>query len=161
MRHGATTIWERWDGWTEEKGFQTPQMNSFNHYAFGAVGAWLWGQVAGISQSEESVAYNDLVIAPHFDPAMEWVSARYDSPRGLIAVRWQRDDHAVHLDLEIPPGNPAELRLRGVADATEVLVDGEPATEHSWTRTLAAGADATVRLGLAPGSWKVFSPIRD
>ena len=156
VRHGATTIWERWDGWTEEEGFQTPQMNSFNHYAFGAVGAWLWEHVAGISQSEESVAYTDLVIAPHFDPAMEWVSARYDSPRGLIAVRWERGDHAVHLDLEIPPGNPAELRLRGAADATEVLVDGEAATEHSWTRALAAGPDATVRLALAPGSWKVF-----
>ena len=135
-------------------------MNSFNHYVFGAGGAWLWEHVAGISQPEESVAYTDLVIAPHFDPAMEWVSARYDSPRGLIAVRWERDGHAAQLDVEIPPGNPAEVCLRGATDATEVLVDGEAATQHPWTRALAAGPDAAIRLALAPGSWKVSFPVR-
>ena len=48
VTQGATTIWERWDGWTEENGFQSPGMNSFNHYAYGAIGAWLYNTVAGI-----------------------------------------------------------------------------------------------------------------
>ena len=88
IRRGATTIWERWDGWTEEHGFQSPHMNSFNHYSLGSVGEWLWRSVAGIDQAPGSVAYQDLVIAPHFGPRLDWVTARYDSPRGLVQVRW-------------------------------------------------------------------------
>ncbi len=48
VTQGATTIWERWDGWTHDKGFQDPSMNSFNHYAYGAIGAWMYTTVAGI-----------------------------------------------------------------------------------------------------------------
>ena len=53
IRHGATTIWERWDGWTEEHGFQTPMMNSFNHYSLGSVAQWLYEYVAGIRLDPE------------------------------------------------------------------------------------------------------------
>ncbi|MFD0855866.1 family 78 glycoside hydrolase catalytic domain, partial [Actinomadura adrarensis] len=64
IRHGATTIWERWDGWTEEHGFQSPAMNSFNHYSLGSVGDWLYGGVAGIGQAPGSVAYRRLLLRP-------------------------------------------------------------------------------------------------
>ena len=49
--HGATTIWERWDGWTAERGFQSPWMNSFNHYSLGSVGEWLYRFLLGIDQA--------------------------------------------------------------------------------------------------------------
>ena len=115
IRHGATTIWERWDGWTEDHGFQSPHMNSFNHYSLGSIGEWLWRSAAGIDQAPGSVAYGDLVIAPQFGPRLEWVTARYDSPRGLVRVQWRRSGDGVDLELEIPPGRPAELRLPGEA----------------------------------------------
>src|SRR6201996_7530218 len=125
IRHGATTIWERWDGWTEDHGFQSPHMNSFNHYSLGSIGEWLWRSAAGIDQGPGSVAYGDLVIAPQFGPRLEWVTARYDSPRGLIRVQWRRSGDGVDLELEIPPGRPAELRLPG--EAPRLL---PPGTSH-------------------------------
>ncbi len=125
IRHGATTIWERWDGWTEEHGFQSPHMNSFNHYSLGSIGEWLWRSAAGIDQGPGSVAYGDLVIAPQFGPRLEWVTARYDSPRGLVRVQWRRSGDGFDLELEIPPGRPAELRLPG--EAPRQL---QPGTSH-------------------------------
>ena len=56
VKGGATTIWERWDGWTEEKGFFDPEMNSFNHYAYGAVGDWLYGTLAGLDLDPEVIS---------------------------------------------------------------------------------------------------------
>ena len=60
VKNGATTIWERWDGWTPEKGFQDPNMNSFNHYALGSCGEWLYGGVAGIGLDPERPAIGTL-----------------------------------------------------------------------------------------------------
>ena len=67
IRHGATTIWERWDGWTEEHGFQTPLMNSFNHYSLGSVAQWLYEYVAGIRLAKPP-GYEHVLIAPEPGP---------------------------------------------------------------------------------------------
>ena len=64
VTQGATTIWERWDGWTEDNGFQDPGMNSFNHYAYGAIGAWLYNTVAGIEIDPPSRAISTSFSAP-------------------------------------------------------------------------------------------------
>ena len=72
IRHGATTIWERWDGWTEERGFQTPLMNSFNHYSLGSVGQWLYEYVAGIRPAERGLRAR----AHRTDPGSARVGAR-------------------------------------------------------------------------------------
>jgi alpha-L-rhamnosidase len=157
IRQGATTIWERWDGWTEAGGVQSPHMNSFNHYSLGSVGEWLWRSVAGIGQAPGSVAYTDLVIAPHFGPRLDWVTARYDSPRGLVQVRWSRHRDGVDLEIDIPPGRPAELHLPA-RTAGEITVDGVPAAEHPRATLLDAGDEGT-RVGLPPGSWRVRCPL--
>ncbi|HEX4256237.1 MAG TPA: alpha-L-rhamnosidase C-terminal domain-containing protein, partial [Streptosporangiaceae bacterium] len=155
IRHGATTIWERWDGWTEERGFQSPHMNSFNHYSLGSIGEWLWRSAAGIDQAPGSVAYADLVIAPHFGSRLDWVTARYDSPRGLVRVRWRRSAEGVDIELEIPPGRPAELRLPASA-AGQIAVDGAPAEDHPRVRVLDAA-----RIALPPGTWSVRQTISE
>ena len=62
IKHGATSIWERWDGWTAEKGFQDPGMNSFAHYSFGAVARWMFQTVAGIDTAEPG--FQRLLIRP-------------------------------------------------------------------------------------------------
>ena len=102
IRHGATTIWERWDGWTEERGFQTPLMNSFNHYSLGSVAQWLYEYVAGIRLDPERPATSTCVIAPTPGP-LEW--ARSDVPlraRADHAARGTRTDDTFRLDVEIP-----------------------------------------------------------
>jgi len=109
--NGATTIWERWDGWSPDKGFQTAEMNSFNHYSLGSVGEWIYSSVAGIAQTDESVAYGDVVIAPRIDPRLEWVEGRLQTVRGEISTRWEQVDGEVVLTVQLPPGVTGVARL--------------------------------------------------
>ena len=105
---GATTCWERWDG-IEPDG--TVGKHSFNHYAFGAVTEWLFSMVAGISQSDTSVAYSDIVIAPHPSKKLSWVKSTYRSVKGLITSSWQIEGNTFTLDVEIPKGVKATVIL--------------------------------------------------
>src|SRR3954462_3718621 len=103
IRHGATTIWERWDGWTEDHGFQTPMMNSFNHYSLGSVGSWLYEHVAGIRLVKPGYAH--VLIAPEPGP-LEWARASYASVRGRITSEWHQDGDTFRLSVEIPRTSP-------------------------------------------------------
>jgi alpha-L-rhamnosidase len=116
IRHGATTIWERWDGWTEDSGFQTPMMNSFNHYSLGSVGQWLYEYVAGIRAAEPG--YGRIVIAPE-PGALTSVKATYRSVRGPITSAWTQDGDEFRLEVEIPPNVTATVVVPG-GDTVEV-----------------------------------------
>ncbi len=136
IRHGATTIWERWDGWTEEHGFQDPAMNSFNHYAFGAVGEWLYESVAGIRPVEAAPGYERAVIAPRPGGRLRSVYATYRSVRGPIAVKWKREDTRFVLDVSLSPGcTAAEIRVPSDA-GDEIYAVGSG--EHHYETTLTA-----------------------
>lgn len=97
--HGATTIWERWDSWTPSLGFQDIRMNSFNHYALGAVGAWLYTHIAGVKSL--APGFQRVVIQPQLGPYLSKVLAVVGTPYGSIAVsaRKQRSVVAVHAHL--------------------------------------------------------------
>ena len=87
IKHDATTTWERWDGWTPEKGFQDYRMNSFSHYSFGAVARWMFQTVAGIDTAEPG--FQRLLIHPQPAAGLTWVKAAYHSIHGRIAVEWR------------------------------------------------------------------------
>lgn len=123
--NGATTIWERWDGWTAERGFQSPAMNSFNHYSLGSVGEWLYSGVAGIDQQPDSVAWNRIRIRPSPGGSMTRAEASYDSVRGRVSSRWRRGDGTFVLDVEVPPGAVAEVHLP-TDDPESVTETGRP-----------------------------------
>ncbi|QXE34192.1 family 78 glycoside hydrolase catalytic domain [Streptomyces sp. GMY02] len=125
LRHGATTIWERWDGWTPEAGFRAPSMNSFNHYALGSIGEWLYRGVAGLDQKPDSTGYRELCIRPR-PGGLTHASARYESARGTVAVRWRREGDRFDLDVQVPPGATAEVRVP-TSDPESVRADGEAA----------------------------------
>ena len=112
IRHGATTIWERWDGWTEESGFQTPLMNSFNHYSLGSVAQWLYEYVAGIRLDPERPGYEHVLIAPE-PGGLAWARATYHSIRGPISSGWRQEDGTFQLDIEIPANVTATVVLPG------------------------------------------------
>lgn len=113
IKHGATSIWERWDGWTPERGFQDAGMNSFAHYAFGAVVGWMVAQPGGITNLEPG--FGKVKIAPQIDPKLQWVRARYDSVRGTIRSEWKVEGNAVRLEVEVPPNVEAEVHVPGGA----------------------------------------------
>ncbi|MBN2161838.1 MAG: family 78 glycoside hydrolase catalytic domain [Pontiellaceae bacterium] len=102
---GATTMWERWDGWTPNGGFQTIGMNSFNHYAFGAVGEYLYGNVGGISPA--SPGYKSIRIQPVAGDGLDWASTSYESVRGSISTVWTNDGGIFSMDTVIPPNTTA------------------------------------------------------
>lgn len=107
VKNGATSIWERWDGWTPEKGFQDPGMNSFAHYAYGAVMGWVYEQVGGINNS--APGFGVLKIAPQIDPHLTHAKTRYDSIRGLISTDWSVSRGKLTLTVEIPANTTAEV----------------------------------------------------
>jgi alpha-L-rhamnosidase len=122
IRHGATTIWERWDGWTEHGGFQSAAMNSFNHYSLGSVGDWLYGYVAGIDQTPDSVAYRELLLRPRPGGALTWARAEQETARGRVACGWSLDGDRLTVTATVPPNCTALLEL---PDRVERLGPGD------------------------------------
>jgi alpha-L-rhamnosidase len=99
--HGGTTIWERWDGWVEGRGFQSPSMNSFNHYAIGSVGEWVWRTAAGINPCESDPGCRRVEIRPVPGGGLTGVRAVWRSIRGPVGVAWQTSGAAFELDVSI------------------------------------------------------------
>lgn len=109
IENGATSIWERWDGWTPEKGFQDPGMNSFAHYAFGAVVGWMMEHPAGISNLKPG--FSHIKVAPKLDPNCAWLKSHYDSVRGKIVSEWSIKDGKVAMKVVIPPNTKATVTV--------------------------------------------------
>jgi len=115
---GATTMWERWNSDTGDL-----SMNSYNHYAFGAIGDFLFRRIAGLAAVEPGFA--KVVIAPIFDRRLGSAGADYDSVSGRLTSNWRYEGDTVRLDLSIPPGVQAEVVIPTAAKA--VRLDGRPA----------------------------------
>ncbi|PWG80819.1 family 78 glycoside hydrolase catalytic domain [Pararcticibacter amylolyticus] len=110
---GATTIWERWDGIRPDGSLQNPEMNSFNHYAYGAIGDWMYRVMAGIDNAPGEIGYKKIRIRPHPGGGLTWCKASYDSVQGKISVSWKIKGDQFLLDVEIPEGCTAEVFLPG------------------------------------------------
>jgi alpha-L-rhamnosidase len=108
---GATTIWERWDGIKPDGTFQDPGMNSFNHYAYGAVGSWLYTKVAGIQAGPETPGYKKIIIKPYTTEKLSYVKAEYHSVYGKIVSHWQLEGKILKLKVVIPPNTTAEIHI--------------------------------------------------
>lgn len=111
VQRGATTIWERWDAVQRDGTIYDPEMNSFNHYAFGAVSQWLLESVAGFRPVEDAPAFETILFSPVIIDGLSPVSAHYDSVRGRIEAGWTDDGGQVRYEIQIPPGARGVLRL--------------------------------------------------
>jgi alpha-L-rhamnosidase len=111
INHGATTIWERWDGWSAERGFQSAWMNSFNHYALGSVGEWIYRFLLGIDQAPRTAGFGDLVLRPHPGGSLTSARGTYRSVRGPISVAWERSGGQFTYRIELPPNVTGTVQL--------------------------------------------------
>ena len=111
VKNGATTMWERWDGWTSENGFQSITMNSFNHYAFGSVGEFLYRNIAGIDT--DGPGYKHLIFQPVPGVGLTWVRASFLSPSGTIMSAWKIVDRKLFVDATFPPNTSTRVLLPG------------------------------------------------
>jgi len=123
---GATTIWERWDGWTKERGFQSAWMNSFNHYALGSVGEWLYRFLLGIDQEPGTAGFGQLLLRPHPGGRLRWARGSYRSVRGLIGSGWEHASDRFTLRVELPPNVTASVRVPSDRAADVRDVAGNP-----------------------------------
>lgn len=118
VKHGATTIWEHWDGIKPDGSLWSADMNSFNHYAYGSIGAWLMGKVAGINTSEQDPGYRHVCLTPYPMKGLEWVSASQETPYGKVSLQWEMKDDSCEFIIEIPAQTTGSLQI---AQTGEIL----------------------------------------
>ena len=111
LTRGATTIWERWDGLKPDGTFQTPGMNSFNHYAYGAVGDWMYRVVAGIDTHPEAPGYKHVLIQPRPGGGLTHAMAALETMYGKVESNWQVEGDDFHLRVTIPANTTATVRI--------------------------------------------------
>ena len=141
IRHGATSIWERWDGWTPERGFQDPRMNSFSHCTLGAVGDWVFRTVGGIDAA--APGFRQVLIRPRPGGRIRWAKTRFCSIRGPIATDWRLTKDGLRLDTVIPANTTAVVHVPAV-DPGKVLESGKPAEEAPAVRFVRMEGGAAV-----------------
>ena len=150
IRHGATSIWERWDGWTPEKGFQDPGMNSFAHYSFGAVYQWMVENIGGIRAA--APAYEHVVIAPQLDDKLTFADVAYRSIRGQIESRWQKQGRGLTLNVTIPANAVATVSLPA-KDAAAIQEGGQPLSRAEGVKFLRM-EDGRALLAVESGNYR-------
>ena len=111
--NGATTIWERWNSYTLEKGMGPKGMNSFNHYAYGCVCEWIWESAAGISSVIEQTGFKHISMAPIPDRRLGYIKAEYNSVAGLIKSAWRYEGEKWIWEFTIPEGSTATVVVPG------------------------------------------------
>ncbi|WP_309082996.1 family 78 glycoside hydrolase catalytic domain [Chelativorans sp.] len=151
VKMGATTIWERWDAIKPDGTIFEPKMNSYNHYAYGAVCQWLFEGVAGFRPDPEQPGFRRIIFEPVIIPALSPVAAHHDTLAGRVTASWEVKGDRVTYSVTVPEGAAGTLRLP--PDYADILVDGTP-LRHGGTGSagheLAPGAH-TITFRLARG----------
>jgi len=141
VKNGATTMWERWDGWTPENGFQTIDMNSFNHYAFGAVGEYLYRFVAGIDT--DGPGFRRILIQPQPGGGLTEARASYEAVTGAISSAWRIHDGTFSLDVTLPPNTTARIRVPSSSPAG-IREGARAAADSPGVKPVGLGPDAEI-----------------
>jgi len=157
VTQGATTIWERWDGWTHDRGFQDPKMNSFNHYAYGAIGAWLYAVVAGIDLDPEQPGYRHIVMRPRPGGGLTHARAELESPYGLIRSAWSLTDDRFDWEVVVPVNSIATVTIP-TCDPLQVTENGRALPESEGVMVVGADEGATL-LRIGSGAYRFSSPL--
>lgn len=110
---GATTIWEHWDGIKPDGTMWSADMNSFNHYAYGAVADWMYGDAAGINTDPDRPGFEHIIFRPLTDSRLSFVRAHIDTRRGRVESEWRRENDRVHYTFIVPAGAAATAVIGG------------------------------------------------
>ncbi|OVE74155.1 hypothetical protein BVX94_01210, partial [bacterium B17] len=131
--NGATTMWERWDGYVKGRGYQNAGMNSFNHFWLGSVSEWIWRKVIGLNPDPEKPGYKHFTVSPMPCPEHGLTSAKatYDSVRGPIAIDWKIVANQFVMDVTVPVNSTATVYLPGEKKGKEVA-SGKHSFKKDW-----------------------------
>lgn len=154
---GATTIWERWDGIKPDGSFQVPSMNSYNHYAYGAIGDWMYQHLAGIQALADGPGYRHFRIAPSPGGGLTHAAGTLQTYYGEIASAWAFEgDRFVHR-VTVPVNTVADLVLP--FGSYETVLEGNRPLGRASGISLLSEVDGRVRLQLVPGSYVFSIPV--
>ncbi len=147
ITQGATTIWERWDGEKPDSTFQETSMNSFNHYAYGAIGDWMVRVVAGLDLDEAAPGYRHVVIHPQPGGTLTSARAELLTPYGPAMSSWSIDGGRLRLEVRVPPNTHATVRLPGATLSQVMEASGPVARSLGVTSAVQDGSAVTVEIG--------------
>ena len=153
INQGATTIWERWNSYSKTEGYNPKSMNSLNHYAYGAIGEWMYERVAGIAPLE--AGYKSIKIAPQPRAPLTTASATYYTPYGKVASSWTLEGNLFTLNTTIPPNTTATVIVPGNIEK-ELLVNGAPLKDNDKTKLTKTSIDS-FEIQVQPGSYTFTS----
>ena len=143
VKQGATTIWERWDGIKPDGSFQVASMNSFNHYAYGAIGDWLYQVVAGIEIDTDAPGYKRVLIQPQPGGGLTYAHATLDSIYGPIQSKWKLENDNFHLSVTIPANTEGIVRIPA-RSVDEISEQGESLSQVDGVREVRQEGDTVI-----------------
>jgi alpha-L-rhamnosidase len=111
INQGATTMWERWNSYTRDKGFGDASMNSFNHYAYGAIGQWMYERVAGLAPDSAQPGYKHFFVRPLPGKQLDWARAELQTPYGRASSAWAKRNGRIIMDVVVPPNTTATIEF--------------------------------------------------
>lgn len=156
VRQGATTIWEHWDGIKEDGSFWSDAMNSYNHYAYGSIGDWMYRVAAGIDLDEHTPGYKHIRIRPQPGGGLSFVKAKYRSMYGTVSSGWRRNDGTMEVTVHIPPNTTATVYLPGAR--LEGLTESGTDIRHAEDFPDIEETPEEVRLEVGSGSYTFVYP---
>ncbi len=158
VTHGATTIWERWDGQKPDSSFQDTSMNSFNHYAYGAVGDWLYRVVAGLDMDPAQPGYRHLVIVPQPGGGFTFARATLATPYGDAASGWKFTGDTLQVTVRVPANSRATVHLPGARLAQVHEGASVVGSAAGVTRAAQSGEQVVLELGSGDYAFSYSSP---
>ena len=144
VKRGATTIWERWDAIQADGSIFDPHMNSYNHYAYGAVCQWVFEDVAGFKPDETQPGFKHIIFEPTIIPKLSPVAATHDSHAGHIEAKWAVEGDKVAYDIVVPQGTTGTLVL--AKSYADIVLDG---------KSVALAKDQKTSVPVSPGTHAV------
>ena len=152
VKMGATTIWERWDGIKPDSTFQTASMNSFNHYAYGAIGDWMYRIITGIDTYEDGVGYKHIRIKPTIGGNLKNAEASLQTYYGKLSSGWKKEGDKLTMDIEIPVNTTATVYVPA-SNAESITESGVPLASSKDIK-VGGAANGYVELMLGSGVYK-------
>ena len=149
INQGATTIWERWNSYSKAEGFNSMSMNSLNHYAYGAIGEWMYERIAGIAPLE--AGYKKIRIAPQPRSPLTSASASVNVPYGKIASSWEIKGDEFQLHITVPPNTTAKVIVPANTEK-ELVLDGKKFTDNDNAK-LENKVEKAFELIVQPGTY--------
>ena len=157
VTQGATTIWERWDGQKPDGSFQDVGMNSFNHYAYGAIGEWLYRHVAGLDLDPEVPGYKHILLAPHTGGGLTNANAEFKSIYGNVKSAWKLDGNDFVYEVTVPANTTATVTLPA-AKSGQVTLNAQPLSGS--VKESLKQSDKGVSMNIGSGSYTFRYPMK-